>query len=284
MKNYFFDKDCLKDYFETRNGMLGPDYSSKFSPWLALGCLSPRTVASECARYEKMRVKNKSTYWLVFELIWRDFFRYYAAKHGTAIFKIQGPANLRRPWQEDAEMVQRWKEGRTGMPLVDANMRELLSTGFMSNRGRQVVASYLALDLGIDWRIGADHFESLLVDHEPTANWGNWVSAAGLTGGRLNRFNIVKQSKDYDADGEYVRHWLPELRSIPAQSVHEPYRLSKADQALYGVKIGVDYPTPPQSRFSGSAAYYENVGGGGADNSRNRGRNAQRGGRRSPRR
>ena len=81
------------------------------------------------------------------------------------------------------------------MPLVDANMRELKATGFMSNRGRQNVASYLALDLQLDWREGAEHFEALLLDYDVCSNWGNWVSAAGLTGGRVNRFNIVKQSR-----------------------------------------------------------------------------------------
>ena len=161
LKHYLWDSDSLSTYFETRNGMLGADYSSKFAPWLAHGCLSPRQVAHECAKYESERVKNKSTYWMVFELIWRDYFKLYCAKHGRSVFMEGGPIGSHQMWRSDPELLQRWKDGRLGVPLVDANMRELAATGFMSNRGRQNVASYLALDLQLDWRHGADHFESL---------------------------------------------------------------------------------------------------------------------------
>lgn len=126
-------------------------------------------------------------------------------------------------------------------------MRELLATGWMSNRGRQNVASYLTLDLGLDWRVGADHFESLLLDHDPCSNYGNWNAAAGLTGGRVNKFNIVKQSKDYDVDGDYIRHWLPELKDVPAPLVFEPWKMSVADQRKYNLRIGNEegaYPRP----------------------------------------
>jgi deoxyribodipyrimidine photo-lyase len=179
-------------YFDIRNGMLGADYSTKFAPWMAAGCLTPRTIYHETKLYEAQRVANKSTYWITFELLCRDFFRFYAMKHGSRIFHAGGPAGLRLPWSSDPELWERWASGRTGMPLVDANMRELQQTGWMSNRGRQNVASYLALDLGVDWRRGADLFEHLLLDYDPASNWGNWVAAAGLTGGRVNHFNIVK--------------------------------------------------------------------------------------------
>ena len=251
LKHYLWDGDHLGTYFETRNGMLGADYSSKFAPWLALGCLSPRLIKQECERYERERVKNKSTYWLVFELIWRDFFRFYAAKHGDAIFHLGGPARIRSAWVRNPEVLQRWREGRTGVPLVDANMRELAATGFMSNRGRQNVASWLALDMSLDWRAGAAHFEELLLDYDVGSNWGNWASAAGATGGRVNRFNIVKQSHDYDPKGEYVRHWAPELAQIPGAKIHEPWRLSKDELQQYGLTLGVDYPMPPKSNWQG---------------------------------
>ncbi|EOD19626.1 hypothetical protein EMIHUDRAFT_209270 [Emiliania huxleyi CCMP1516] len=228
--------DALATYFETRNGMLGADYSSKFAPWLAHGCLSPRQVAHECRRYEGARVQNKSTYWM------------------------GGPIGSHQSWRSDAQLLQRWKDGELGVPLVDANMRELKATGFMSNRGRQNVASYLALDLQLDWREGAEHFEALLLDYDVCSNWGNWVSAAGLTGGRVNRFNIVKQSKDYDADGAYVRHWLPELKDVPSQFVHEPWKMGRAEQERFGCRIGThgdaasDYPNPP--KISPLASYH----------------------------
>lgn len=248
LKHYLWDTDCLSKYFETRNGMIGADYSSKLSPWLAHGCLSPLKVLEQVSAYEAARVKNKSTYWLIFELLWRDFFRFYAAKHGTAIFQLGGVTGERRDWAKGAagaDKLRRWKEGRTGLPLVDANMREMAATGFMSNRGRQNVASYLALDLGVDWRAGADHFESLLIDYDTGSNWGNWVHAAGLArSGRINQFNIVKQSKDYDANGDYVRLWCPELQKVPNKYVHTPWEMPKQVQDDVGVRIGEDYPPP----------------------------------------
>ena len=101
--------------------MLGADYSSKLSPWLANGCISPRHVAAECAKYEATRVKNKSTYWLVFELLWRDFFRQYTEKHGANVFKVEGPARAKRPWRDDPEMLRRWKEGARYIELLIAS-------------------------------------------------------------------------------------------------------------------------------------------------------------------
>ncbi|QDZ22001.1 cryptochrome [Chloropicon primus] len=244
LRYYLWDSDLLSTYFETRNGMVGGDYSTKFSPWLANGCLSPRKIYHEISEYERERVANKSTYWVVFELIWRDFFHFYCEKHGNSVFYPGGPAGRRNDWNNDRDALRRWKEGRTGVPLVDANMRELLHTGFMSNRGRQNVASFLALDLKGDWRVGADHFESLLLDYDVCSNWGNWVSAAGLTGGRVNRFNIVKQSKDYDKAGEYIKLWIPELRKVPTQYIHKPWEMPRSVQESSGCFIGQDYPNP----------------------------------------
>jgi deoxyribodipyrimidine photo-lyase len=256
LQGWMWDRDCLKDYFNTRNGMIGADYSTKFSPWLSLGCLSPRFVAAECKRYEKERVENKSTYWVVFELLWRDFYRYYAVSQGNKIFLEWGPSGQggRPAWVKDQEQLQAWVEGKTGMPLVDANMRELAATGFMSNRGRQNVASYLVLDLGLDWRYGAAYFEYALLDHDVTSNWGNWIAAAGLTSGRVNKFNIPKQSKDYDKDGSYVRHWLPELQAVPLTCVHSPQQMNKAQMERAGCVMGEDYPYPLVSKARPSNA------------------------------
>ena len=120
-----------------------------------------------CAKYESQRVANKSTYWVKFELTWRDYFVYYAHKYGEKLFFPYGVKGSSRKWRVDGSALKAWKEGRTGAPLVDANMRELRATGFMSNRGRQNVASYFVHDLGLDWRLGAEHFEELLVDYTP---------------------------------------------------------------------------------------------------------------------
>ncbi len=250
IEEWMFRDNHLREYFNIRNGMLGESYSSKLSPWLANGCISPRFINAQVKRYEREKgISNKSTYWLIFELIWRDFFYYLCQKYKEKVFYPGGiieKHNLK--WNNSNELIERWKNGMTGMPLVDANMRELKATGWMSNRGRQNVASYLIYDLHVDWRIGADHFESYLLDYDVCSNYGNWNAAAGLTGGRVNKFNIVKQSNDYDPQGEYIRYWCPELANVPAPQIFEPWKLSKEDQRKYGVKIGEDYPHPPDTR------------------------------------
>lgn len=241
VKYYLWDSDLLATYFDTRNGMLGGDYSTKLAPWLALGCVSPRYVVNEIRRYESQRVENKSTYWVIFELIWRDFFKFFALKHGNKIFHRDGTANRKAAWKTDGtelKILQAWKTGMTGYPLVDANMRELAATGFMSNRGRQNVASWLALDAGVDWRHGADWFEHHLLDYDTASNWGNWCAAAGMTGGRINRFNIAKQTSDYDPKGDYIKTWVPELADVPAAYIADP---NGAPRELRD-RIGLNYP------------------------------------------
>jgi len=273
LNNYIWTKDLLKDYFDTRNGMLGGDYSSKFSPWLAHGNLSPRYIAQQCTLYEQKRIANKSTYWLVFELLWRDFFKFFAQKHGNDIFKLDGTLgrlahgthpNSRR-WSLDKRHLNAWKNGMTGYPLVDANMRELKETGYMSNRGRQNVCSFLAIDMKTDWRYGADHFETELIDHDVHSNWGNWCAGAGMTGGRLNRFNIVRQGQNYDQNGDYVRVWCPELKGLPDEFIHQPWKMSQSQQEEFNVKIGRDYPKPiiaPFAPTNGNEKNWKNSGGG----------------------
>ncbi|MEL6928888.1 MAG: DASH family cryptochrome [Cyanobacteria bacterium J06600_6] len=246
LEDYFWEQDCLRKYKETRNGMLGANYSSKFSAWLALGCISPRYINDRVIEYEAKRVKNNSTYWLIFELIWRDFFRFIVAKHGNQVFKIEGMQGVEIPWKQDWQRFDLWREGKTGYPLIDANMRELAATGFMSNRGRQNVASFLTKNLGIDWRMGAEWFESVLVDYDVCSNWGNWNYTAGVGNDArgFRYFNIAKQTKDYDPQGEYIKHWLPELESLPGDKVRDPGKLNKEEQKRYGVQLGVDYPRP----------------------------------------
>lgn len=246
LNHYFWKKDCLKEYKQTRNGMLGADYSSKFSPWLALGCLSPRYIYQEIEKYEKERIKNDSTYWLIFELLWRDFFRFTAVKYGNKIFYLSGLQNISLPWQENWSIFETWCEGQTGYPLIDANMRELKTTGFMSNRGRQNVASFLSKNLGINWQMGAQWFESLLIDYDVCSNWGNWNYTAGIGNDArgFRYFNIPKQSKDYDYQGDYLRHWLPEIAAINGEKIHEPWKLSLQEQKQLKIQLGVDYPLP----------------------------------------
>ncbi|XP_031374590.1 cryptochrome DASH, chloroplastic/mitochondrial isoform X2 [Punica granatum] len=221
---YFWKKDLLRVYKNTRNGMLGADYSTKFSPWLATGCVSPRFIYEEVKRYEKERQANDSTYWVLFELIWRDYFRFLSIKCGNSLFHLGGPRKVQHKWSQDPKLFESWREGRTGYPLIDANMLELSITGFMSNRGRQIVCSFLVRDMGIDWRMGAEWFETCLLDYDPCSNYGNWTYGAGVGNDpREDRyFSIPKQSQTYDPEGEYVAFWLPQLQSLPKDRRHFP--------------------------------------------------------------
>ncbi|KAL5074261.1 hypothetical protein RYX36_013245 [Vicia faba] len=222
--DYFWKKDLLKVYKETRNGMLGSDYSTKFSPWLASGSLSPRLIHDEVKRYENERQANSSTYWVLFELIWRDYFRFLSVKYGNSLFHIGGPRNVQRNWSQDKKLFESWRDGCTGYPLIDANMKELSTTGFMSNRGRQIVCSFLVRDMGIDWRMGAEWFETCLLDYDPCSNYGNWTYGSGVGNDpREDRyFSVPKQAQTYDPEGEYVAYWLPQLLTIPREKRNFP--------------------------------------------------------------
>ena len=246
MQEYIWDGDNLRQYKKTRNGLLGEDYSSKFSAWLAQGCLSPRRVYSEVQQYEDERVENDSTYWLTFELMWRDFFQFQFVKHGDSFFTGTGIRDVDVSWTGDDRYFEAWANEQTGVPFVDANMRELNETGFMSNRGRQNVASFLTDVLNVDWRKGAAYFEAKLVDYDVSSNWGNWAYNAGVgNDSRDGRyFNVLRQGEKYDDTGQYIRHWLPELSSLPADATHRPWKLTERQQAAFDVQLGIDYPTP----------------------------------------
>ena len=245
LDHYFFQADQLRNYKYTRNGLLGADYSSKFSPWLALGCISPRSIYSEVKRYEEDVHKNVSTYWMIFELIWRDYFRFSAQKYGDNIFRLGGIQGKKLEKRTDEEWFDKWKNAETGIPFIDANMRELRLTGYMSNRGRQNVASFLAQNMDFDWRWGAAWFESMLIDYDVCSNWGNWAYNATVGHDPRNRyFNILNQADKYDKKGEYVRSWLPELGDVSTDFIHEPHKMSPEQQQLFNVQIGKDYPEP----------------------------------------
>lgn len=211
MNYYFFQTQSISNYKETRNGMIGADYSSKFSAWLALGCISPRFIYHELKKYESQFTANDSTYWLVFELLWRDYFRFMMKKHQNKLFLKSGIQNKVWPMNKmDIKLLHSWINGQTGIDFVDANMLELQLTGFMSNRGRQNVASYLCNDLKLDWRYGAGYFEQQLIDYDVCSNWGNWAYLAGVGNDpRGNRyFNIEKQASDYDKNMVFRKLWL----------------------------------------------------------------------------
>jgi deoxyribodipyrimidine photo-lyase len=213
LQYYLFDSKKVLTYKETRNGLLGPDYSTRFSVYLSMGSLSPKLIYHELKRFETTHGANESTYWVYFELLWRDFFRFQAKKYGNKIFKYGGiQGKLEEPVSQANDMIRfkQWCEGKTGQPFVDANMRELNETGFMSNRGRQNVASYLIHDMKLNWLWGAAYFESMLIDYDPCSNYGNWAYLAGVgTDPRPDRhFNVAGQAQKYDPEGKYVATWM----------------------------------------------------------------------------
>lgn len=242
LNDYFWQTHNLAQYKKTRNGLIGANYSSKFSAWLNIGALSPRFIHKQVKEFEEEVTQNKSTYWLIFELIWRDFFRFLTLRYGNKLFYITGLWDVEKTWYEHPEHFEAWKKGLTGVPFVDANMREIYYSGYMSNRGRQNVASFLAKDLQVDWRKGASWFESLLVDYDVHSNWGNWNynSGVGSDPREDRQFNVVLQAKKYDKQGQYIRLWIPELADVDTQNLLDWPTLSKAKRQA----LAPTYPEP----------------------------------------
>ena len=211
LKNYLWKSKNIEKYKETRNGLIGTEYSSKFSAYLCLGCISPVMIYQEVKRYEKEIKKNSSTYWLIFELLWREFFRYVYLKAKNKIFLKEGiNGNIfSKNFNNDLKLFEKWKRGETGQEFIDANMKELKETGFMSNRGRQNVASYLINNLDLNWVWGASFFEKHLIDYDVTSNWCNWMYIAGVGNNTRNWvFNPERQSELHDKKGIYRSMWL----------------------------------------------------------------------------
>ena len=210
IKNYFFDTRNVSRYKLTRNGLIGEDYSSKFSPWIANGSVSVKYIFKLLKEYETKVEKNDSTYWLYFELIWRDFFKYVSMQHKDKFFNKDGIYGKDKEWSDDKDVLLKWINGETDEPFINANMIELSNTGFMSNRGRQNVANYLTKELKIDWRIGAEYFESMLIDYDVHSNYGNWLYNAGIGNDSMpfRKFNPKLQSERYDPDKSYEKTWL----------------------------------------------------------------------------
>ncbi|KAI8472963.1 MAG: hypothetical protein J3K34DRAFT_501652 [Monoraphidium minutum] len=323
----------LEGYGEARMMAGGVDASTKLSPFLALGCISPRQVEAEVRALQQQQQEQQQQQqqqqqleqqrqqrqqqpvapapeaqgmaaqppgsprqarpakrggkakkgggggavegceWLVMHLGIRDFFVFTALKAGDALVTTGtaaaaegggggGAAGGGRggkevaaaagegggsggEWRVDEEAFGRWAAGRTGFPFVDACMRELARTGWMSNRGRQNAASFLAKELGLDWRLGAELFESLLVDSEPAANWGNWAYCSGTGNDPRNRkFKTVTQGERYDPEAQLAATWLPELRALAPARRHRPWEATAEEAAAAGVVLGETYPAP----------------------------------------
>jgi deoxyribodipyrimidine photo-lyase len=210
LDSYLFEEEHILHYKETRNQLLGIEFSSKLSQWLALGCISPKFIYHEVKRFEQKVKANDSTYWLIFELLWRDFFRFSFKKHPLDYYQLHGIlGQSERMPTRIPHLINSWINGETPSAFVNAAMKELKLTGWTSNRMRQIVASYFIYDLEQDWRIGAAYFESQLIDYDVSSNWGNWAYIAGVgndpRAGR--RFNTEKQEEQYDKEKCYQTIW-----------------------------------------------------------------------------
>lgn len=242
LSQYLFRDQLAKTYKDTRNGMLYFNDSTKFSAYLSIGALSVNRIMNEVKKYELNYVKNDSTYWIYFELLWRDYFYFVHKKYVNRIFNQEGLSQYQHI-SHNQQFITAWTEGKTGYPLIDANMKQLIQTGYMSNRGRQNVANFLTKFLKQDWRIGAAFFESYLIDYDVSSNTLNWLYNAGLGNDpRENRmFNYITQGERYDKNCLFLDAFLPELKEVPSHLKYGTSELSEKERVSYSIQ---NYPRP----------------------------------------
>ncbi|KAI1352614.1 cryptochrome [Xylaria sp. FL0043] len=281
--HYFIKSGNASLYKSSRNGLLGVDYSTKLSAYLAQGCLTARQIHEALLHFEDGadeqyaetdgygQGENEGTKAIRFELLWRDYMRLCTRKFRAKLFHRSGFRNDHsHRWKtgstndqyietqsESADEVtttmKRVLEGTSGQSLIDASSRELIHTGYTSNRARQNVGSFLAKHLNIDWRYGAEWYEFMLVDYDVNSNWSNWQYVAGVGNdprGEARIFNPVKQAFDYDKDGQYVRCWVPEIRKIEKlENLFQPWTTPKEDWERFGL-TGLSMAEDPVKRIS----------------------------------
>ena len=227
--------------YDDDHDQLGGDRSSRLSAYLHFGCLSAREVEARLPRGAGADAFRR-------QLCWRDFFHHVLAHHpGNARSEFQERYRGMR-WSRSQTRFDAWRDGRTGFPLVDAGMRQLRREGWMHNRARLVVGSFLTKDLGIDWRWGERHFMRLLIDGDEANNNGNWqwIASVGVDPQPAYRrlYNPARHQERYDPDGAYVRRYVPELREVPDRYLAEPWTMPDDVQRAAGCVIGTDYPEP----------------------------------------
>jgi deoxyribodipyrimidine photo-lyase len=214
----------IETYVETRNGMLGHSYSGILSPYLSAGCCSAAQVYEAVKGFESKNGTSKSSYWLIFELLWRSYFKWIGEIHGYRIY-ISSGYNGRRSLARGREKhrFMEWVRGETPEPLVNACMRELSHTGYMGNRARQIAASYLIHDLQVEWTWGARYFEHMLIDYDACSNYGNWTYLAGVGSDPrpFRRFNPTLQQEKFDPERLYVNHWMGWTAIAPDEEIIE---------------------------------------------------------------
>ena len=275
----------MTGYKASRNGLLGLDFSTKLSAWLALGCITARQIHLALLNFEDAKTElgaeaegygkgeNEGTKAVRFELLWRDYMRLCTRKFGYKLFHLGGfRVDTSYPWKNPSQnpevkrTLERFLEGTTGMGLIDASQRELYLTGYTSSRARQNVASFLTKHLQLDWRLGAEWYESMLVDYDVSSNWGNWQYVAGVGNdprGEARVFNPVKQAFEYDPQAEYVKAWVVELRGCqnPADAF-QAWTMPEERRVELGLK-GLEWVERPLKKINFVMGPGRHGGGGG---------------------
>jgi len=222
----------------------GVDGTSALSPHLHFGEISPRQVA---AAVSKAAGDSHGAKVYLSEIGWREFAHYLLHHFPDTVEKPLKPDFERFPWEPDAQLLKKWQRGQTGYPIVDAGMRQLWKTGWMHNRVRMIVASFLIKHLLQPWQRGAEWFWDTLVDADLASNtlgW-QWTAGCGADAAPFFRiFNPMTQGEKFDPEGDYVRRWVPQLGDLPVRYIHQPWTAPSAILARCGVSLGVDYPEP----------------------------------------
>jgi deoxyribodipyrimidine photo-lyase len=242
--------DQRVDRYGRARNFLGTDGTSRLSPYLRFGLVSPRQVAAAAGRRGRSgehprRAGDRETF--VNELLWRDFYGYVLYHQPESAWEHMRPEFAHFGFEDDPEALAAWREGQTGYPLVDAGMRQLTGQGWAHNRARMVVASFLTKHLLADWRQGARFFLQHLMDGDLPSNNGGWqwVAGTGTDAAPYYRiFNPVTQAEKFDPDGDFIRRWVPELSKLQPPAIFAPWSATPDDLKAAGVRLGADYPHP----------------------------------------
>ncbi len=243
-----FIRDNLKSETNNRNWEeMQNNQATHLGPYISAGCISVRSLYNALDEYSDHAKYKKRVKCLIHGLIRRDFYRLMTKKYKNEVFHKTGIS--RKPslkLNDNLELFEIWKDGKTGIPLLDAFMRELRKTGYLSPEGRFFVASFLVDELKVNWQIGAEYFESVLVDYDPSSNWVNWNHVGGVSlDSKEDRYcNIVTRAKKIDPHGDFIREWVPELANIQNSSVHEPFKMDPEELKKLSIVLGKDYPSP----------------------------------------
>jgi deoxyribodipyrimidine photo-lyase len=245
LKDYVWDQRLLGYYHRAHVAFAGEQISSKLSAWINLGCLSPRRLWYEALAFELKHGDSLGVYQLIYHLTMRDFFIFQSRKYGESFYSLEGIRNEKKASEENQDLFAMWWQGYTGFPLIDAFMRELASTGYITVQGRKIVSQFLVHELKLPWTWGAACFQTLLRDYNPAITYGSYQSIAGVgfkLPGRAEHHADIGQR--LDRDGAYVRYWVPALGYLPSECIYEPYLLNEEAQNYYGVILNQDYPYP----------------------------------------